>query len=185
MWSDWLVFCDCGFQSVCPMMDKDKRLMKAFWWDTLTEGETGSCSDGWGHAQEIFNPIFCWWMELFSLSVSYLGPNYGGGNEDNGDLLHSVPPTLQRATANPCLHGKLLDTHGQVQVSLLWSHCSFLLGSGAHKVLFVPSKSLFLQSCVSSGMLNDDLLQEGSCCTWVCCTQSPCPCGSPLLTHTP
>ena len=24
MWSVWLVFCDCGFQSVCPLMDKDK-----------------------------------------------------------------------------------------------------------------------------------------------------------------
>lgn len=44
-----------------------------------------------------------------------------------------------------------LDTHGQVWVNLLWGHCSFLLGPGAHKVLFVPSKSLFPQSCVSSG----------------------------------
>ena len=24
-----LVFCDCGFHSVCPVMEKDKRLMKA------------------------------------------------------------------------------------------------------------------------------------------------------------
>ena len=44
-----------------------------------------------------------------------------------------------------------LDTHGQVWVNLLWGHCSFLLGPGAHKVLFVLSKSLFPQSCVSSG----------------------------------
>ena len=51
MWSDWLVFCDCGFQSVCLLMEKDKRLMEASWWERLTEGETGSCSDGWGHAQ--------------------------------------------------------------------------------------------------------------------------------------
>ena len=29
-------------------------------------------------------------------------------------------------------------------------HCSFLLASGAHKVLLVPSKRLFPQSCVSS-----------------------------------
>ena len=29
-------------------------------------------------------------------------------------------------------------------------HCSFLLGPGMHKVLFVPSKSLFPQSCVYS-----------------------------------
>ena len=26
---DWLVFCDCGFQSVCPLMEKGKRLMEA------------------------------------------------------------------------------------------------------------------------------------------------------------
>ena len=51
MWSDWLVFCDCGFQSVCPLMEKDKRLMEASWWERLTEGETGSCSDGWSQAQ--------------------------------------------------------------------------------------------------------------------------------------
>ena len=35
----------------CPLMDKDKRLMKAFWWETLTVVETGSCSDGRGHVQ--------------------------------------------------------------------------------------------------------------------------------------
>ena len=51
MWLDWLVFCDCGFQTVCPLIEKDKRLMEASWWDRLPEGETGSCSDGWGHAQ--------------------------------------------------------------------------------------------------------------------------------------
>ena len=51
-------------------------------------------------------------------------------------------PTLQQATANPHLCRRLLDTHRQVWVSL-WGHCSFLLGPGAHKVLFVPSKSLF------------------------------------------
>ena len=66
-------------------------------------------------------------------------------------LPHSVPPTLQQATADPRLRWRLLDTHGQVWVSLLWGHCSFLLGPGVHKVLFVPSKSLFPQPCVSSG----------------------------------
>ena len=32
MWLDWLVSYDCGFHSVCPLMEKDKRLM-----DLLTE----------------------------------------------------------------------------------------------------------------------------------------------------
>ena len=45
------LFCDCGFQSVSPLMEKDKRLMEASWWERLTEGENGSCSDGQGHAQ--------------------------------------------------------------------------------------------------------------------------------------
>ena len=58
-------------------------------------------------------------------------------------LLHSVPTTLQQATANPHLCQRLLDTHSQVWVSLLWDHCSFLLGPGAYKLLFVPTKSLF------------------------------------------
>ena len=59
-------------------------------------------------------------------------------------------PTLQQATADPRLCQKLLDTHQQVWVSLLWAQCSFHLGPGVHKVLFVPSKTLFPQSCVSS-----------------------------------
>ena len=88
-----------------------------------------------------------------------LRPNYGRDNEGNGELLqnvpctqlHSMPPTLLQATAYPCLCQRLLDTHGQVWVSLLWGHCSFLLGPDAHKVLFEPSKGLFPQFCVSSG----------------------------------
>ena len=26
-------FCDCGFHSVCPLMDKDKKLMEASCWE--------------------------------------------------------------------------------------------------------------------------------------------------------
>ena len=100
--------------------------------------------DGWGCVPSL----------LFDLR-----PNYGGGNEDNGNLLQrcparmpqSVPPTLQQATADPRLHWRLLDTPGQVWVSLFWGHCSLLLDLGVHKVLFVPSKCLFPQSCISSG----------------------------------
>ena len=62
-------------------------------------------------------------------------------------LLHSVPPMLQQVPADLCLHQRLLDTHGQVWVSLLWGHCSFLLGSGS---ACGPQESIS-QSCVSSG----------------------------------
>ena len=86
----------------------------------------------------------------------------------------------------------LLDTPGHSQASLgqslVGSLLSFFLGPGAHKVLFVPSKSLFHQSCVKFwqlyGGVNGDLLQEGLCHTQVCFTQSPYPCSRPLLTDT-
>ena len=42
MWSVWLVFYDCGFHSVFPLKDKDKRLMEASWWERLTVGEFSS-----------------------------------------------------------------------------------------------------------------------------------------------
>ena len=45
-------------------------------------------------------------------------------------LLYSVSPT-----ANPCLQHRFLNTHRQVWESPLWSHCSFLLGPGAQKVM--------------------------------------------------
>ena len=57
-------------------------------------------------------------------------------------LLQSMPPTLQQATTDPHLHWRLLDTHRQVRDSLLWGHCSFLLGLGAQGSV-VPSKRLF------------------------------------------
>ena len=91
-------------------------------------------------------------------------------------LLHSQPLTLQQAAANPRLRWRLLDTHGQVWVSLLWGHCSFLLGPGVHKVSFVPSKNvsivLYKFWRLYSGD-NGDLLQEGICHTQVYCTQGP------------
>ena len=54
----------------------------------------------------------------------------------------SVPPTLQQATTDPFLHRRLPDTHRQVQDSLLWGRCFFLLGSGTQGSV-LPSKSLF------------------------------------------
>ena len=52
-------------------------------------------------------------------------------------------PALQQASTNTHLHWRLLDPHGQVWVSLLWGHCSFILCPDAYKVLFVLSQSLF------------------------------------------
>ena len=103
-------------------------------------------------------------------------------------LPHWVPPTLQQATADPHLCQRLLDPHGHVSVSLFWGHCSLLLGPGAHKVLFFPSKSLFPQSCVSSGCPMVELMATSSNRAYAIprpvAPQSPWPCGRPLLTRT-
>ena len=47
MWSDWFVFCDCGFHSVFPLKEKDKGLLEASWWET-----------DWGGKWVLF-----WWAE--------------------------------------------------------------------------------------------------------------------------
>ena len=86
-------------------------------------------------------------------------------------LLHSVPPTLQQATADP---------------RLVWGHCSFLLSPGAQGSVCALQESVSLVLCKFwwlYGGVNGDLLQEGLCHTQVCCPQRPCPCSSPLLTH--
>ena len=57
--------------------------------------------------------------------------------------------SVPNPAAGHCRPMPLPETPGhsrQVWVSLLWGHCSFLLGLGAHKVLFVPSKSLQIRN---------------------------------------
>ena len=100
-------------------------------------------------------------------------------------LLHSVPPTLQQATTNQCLPWRLLDIHRQVWLSLLWGHCSFLLGPGAQGSVCALQESVS-QSCVSSGGSMVGLMVTSSKRphhSQVCCTQNPCPCSRPPLTH--
>ena len=77
-------------------------------------------------------------------------------------LLLPVPLTLWQATVNPPVHWRILYTHRQVWLSFLWSYCSFLLGPGAHKILLVPSKSLFPQSCGNSVIKSHWLLKSDS-----------------------
>ena len=68
--------------------------------------------------------------------------------KDNGDLLQKVPcwhcctQCLQPCSRPPLTHaytGGSWTLMGK-SCSLLWRHCSFLLGPGVHKVLFVPSR---------------------------------------------
>ena len=124
-----------------------------------------------------------------------LRPNYGGGNEDNGDLLQKVPcmhcctQCPQPCSRPPPTHASAGDSWtltGKSGVSPLWGHCSFLLGPGAHKVLFVPSKSLFPQSCSGSSMVG--LMATSSKRAYAiprcAAPRTPSPMDRPLLTHT-
>ena len=115
---------------------------------------------------------------------------------DNCDLLQrSYAGTAALSAANPatghCQPTLLADTPGHSQGSLgqsLWSHYSFILGPGAYKAFFVPSKILSPVLCKFwwlYSVVNGDFFQEGLCHTLVYCTQSPCPCSSPLVTVPP
>ena len=91
-------------------------------------------------------------------------------------LPHPVPPTLQQATTDPRFCCRFLDTHGQVWVSLLWGHCSFLLGPGAQGFVCALQESVSPVLCKLwwlYGGVNGNLLQGGLCQTQVYCTQSP------------
>ena len=87
-------------------------------------------------------------------------PDYGEGNEDNGNLLQKVPCTHHctqcpwSCSRPPLTHASAGDSWTLTGKfgSLSWGGGSLLLSPGSLcKVLFVPSKSLFPQSCASFG----------------------------------
>ena len=83
-----------------------------------------------------------------------LRPNYGGGNEDNGDPLQKVPSTQcpRPCSRPPPTHASARDawTLTGKSGSVSWGHCSFLLGPGAPGSACVLQESV-AQACVSSG----------------------------------
>ena len=128
--------------------------------------------------------------------ASAAAANYDRVNEDNGHLLQKVscmycytqcPKSCSRPPLTHTSAGYSWTLTGKSGSVSCGGHCSFLLGPGAHNVVFVLSKRLFprpIKFWQLCGGVNGNLLQEGLCHTQVCCTQSPCPCGRPLLTHT-
>ena len=132
---------------------------------------------------------------VFPLLLFDLRPNYGGGNEDNGDLLQKVwckhchtqvPPD---PAAGHCQPTPLLETPGHSWASLGQSPVGSLLLS--HGSWCTQGSVSALQGSVSPvlfefwqihGGVNRELFQEGLCHTQVCCTQRPC--GRLLLTCT-
>ena len=150
MWSVWLVFCDCGFHSLCPLMDKIRSLWKLPDGKEWLRGKLGVVLMGRAMLSKsliqfsvdgcscVPSLLFTWGQTMVEVMKIMLT----SFKRSRHVLLHSVLLTLQQATTDPRLCWRLPDTHRQVWVSLLWGHCSFLLGPGAHKLLFVPSKRL-------------------------------------------
>ena len=101
--------------------------------------------------------------------------------------LHSVPPALQQATADPHLCPRLWTLTGKsgsvscgITAPFFWAlvHTRFCL---------CPPRVCFPVLCKFwhfYGGVNNDLLQEGLCHTQICCTQSPYHGSRPLLTST-
>ena len=84
-------------------------------------------------------------------------------------LKRSHAPTATLSVPNPAEGHRRptppLETPGHSWASLgqsLVGCCSFLLGPGVHQVLFMLSKSLFPQSCVSSGSSMVELVATSS-----------------------
>ena len=91
MWSDWLVFCDCGFQSVCPLMEKIRGLWKLPDGRDWLRGKLGLILMGKAMlSKSLIQFSVEGWLYVPFLLFD-LRPNYDGGNEDNGDLLQNVP----------------------------------------------------------------------------------------------
>ena len=131
---------------------------------------------------------------LFSLFD--LRPNCGGRNEDNGNFLQKAP-CRHCCTQCPQTSSRPLLTHASTGDSWTLVGKSWSISCGV--TVPFPGSSCAqafvcaLQESVSAvlckfwrlyGGVNGDLLQESLCHTQVCCTQSPCPCGRPLLTCT-
>ena len=117
-------------------------------WVILSKSLIQLSADRWG----LFPPCSLTWeqamVRVMAVMVTFFKSTYVSMLQLPG-LLYSVLNHWQ-PTVDPHLWWRFLDTYRKVWLSLLWGHCSFLLCPDAHKVLFVPSKRLFLQSCGSS-----------------------------------
>ena len=99
---------------------------------------------------------------------------------------HTAALSPPNPEAGHCRPRPRLETPGNTRASLGQSLVgSLLLSSGSW---CTQGSVCALQESVSPVLckfwVNGNLLQEGLCHTQVYCTQSPCPCSRPLLTHT-
>ena len=97
-------------------MDKDKRLAEIYWWERLTVGEYGSCSEGSGYAQ------------CSSVTFESLWPH--------GLWLTRLPcpSSIPRAYSNSCPSSQWCHPTISSSVFHLSSHLQSFLASGSFPV---------------------------------------------------
>ena len=105
----------------------------------------------------VFPPCYLTWGQIMVEVMKIMVTSFKSSHACTAT--HSAPnPVAGHRRPTPPL-----ETPGHSQASLGQSLVgSLLLGPGAHKVLFVPSKSLFPQSCVSSGRSMVELMATSS-----------------------
>ena len=131
-----------AFQSVCPLMEKDKRFMEASWWERLTEGKLGLVLkgramisesldqfsvDGWSCALSLLFTCRQTMVDVIKIMVA----SFKGSHAHTA----TVPPTLLQASIDPRLCWRLLDTHNQVKsyISKFLHH----LNQSSHYIRFL------------------------------------------------
>ena len=124
--------------------------------------------------QESVSPVLCKFWRL-----------HGGVNGDllQGGLCH----TQVCCTQSPCPRSSPLLTRtstGDTQKQVWLSLCGVSWCAQGFVCALQESISQSCKLWQLCGGVNGDLLQKGLCHTQVCCTQSPCSCGRPLLTCT-
>ena len=102
MWLDWLVFCDCGFQSVCPLRERIRGLWKFPDGRDWLRGKLGFVLMGGAMLSKSLIQFSIDGRGCVPSLLLDLRPNYGGGDEDNGDLLQKVPRTHCTQCPRPC-----------------------------------------------------------------------------------
>ena len=97
-------------------------------------------------------------------------------------MMQSVPPALQQASSTDSW--TLMGRSGSVSCGVTAPFSCIQYTQGFVCALQGSVSLVLCKFWCLNGGFNGDLLQEGLCHTQVYCTQSPCPCSSPLLTRT-
>ena len=114
----------------------------AYWAPTDLQSSSFSVISSSGETDWGRNWVLFWWLTL----LVDLRPNYGGGNEDNGDLLQKVPCTHCTPRPRPCTRPLL--TH-------ISAGGSWTLTGKSGSVWWWTGKPGVLQSMGSQGVRHD------------------------------